>query len=166
MKPITLEMTAFGSYAEHTVIPFENFQRGLFLISGETGAGKTMIFDAIAFALYGKTSGGERDPMRMHCDRVSPGIDTLVKLVFLQNDRKYTVERTIHFTKKRGTTDEYGDGKQDAVLTEPDGITVKGQEKVNTRCAELLGMDVEQFRKIVMLAQGEFREFLKAGSEK
>ena len=166
MKPITLEMTAFGSYAEHTVIPFGNFQRGLFLISGETGAGKTMIFDAIAFALYGKTSGGERDPMRMHCDRVSPGIDTLVKLVFLQNDREYTVERTIHFTRKRGTTDEYGDGKQDAVLTEPDGITVRGQEKVNARCAELLGMDVEQFRKIVMLAQGEFREFLKAGSEK
>lgn len=166
MKPITLEMTAFGSYAEKAVIRFDDFSRGLFLISGETGAGKTMIFDAIAFALYGKTSGGERDPLRMHCDLVSPSVDTVVKLVFMQNGREYTVERTLHFSKKRGSEDEYNDAKQDAVLTEPDHVTVKGQEKVSDRCAELLGMDVEQFRKIVMLAQGEFREFLRANSDR
>ena len=166
MKPITLEMTAFGSYADKAVIRFNDFSQGLFLISGETGAGKTMIFDAIAFALYGKTSGGERDPLRMHCDLVSPAVDTVVKLVFMQNGREYTVERTLHFSKKRGTEDEYNDAKQDAVLTEPDRVTVKGQEKVSERCMELLGMDVEQFRKIVMLAQGEFREFLKANSDK
>ena len=166
MKPITLEMTAFGSYAEKAVIRFDQFSHGLFLISGETGAGKTMIFDAIAFALFGRTSGGERDALRMHCDRVSPAVDTAVKLVFMQNGREYTVERTLHFSKKRGSDGEYGDAKQEAVLTEPDRITVKGQEKVNDRCAELLGMDVEQFRKIVMLAQGEFREFLKANSDK
>ena len=166
MKPITLEMTAFGSYADKAVIRFNDFSQGLFLISGETGAGKTMIFDAIAFALYGKTSGGERDPLRMHCDLVSPAVDTVVKLVFTQNGREYTVERTLHFSKKRGTEDEYNDAKQDAVLTEPDHVTVKGQEKVSERCTELLGMDVEQFRKIVMLAQGEFREFLKANSDK
>ena len=87
MRPMTLEMTAFGSYAEKTVIRFSDFRRGLFLISGETGAGKTMIFDAIAFALYGKTSGGERDALRMHCDRVSPSVDTVVKLAFLQEGR-------------------------------------------------------------------------------
>ena len=165
MKPITLEMTAFGSYAEKAVIRFGDFRQGLFLISGETGAGKTMIFDAIAFALYGKASGNEREAMKMHCDRVPPSVDTEVKLVFRQGGQEYTVARTLHFSRKRGT-DEYGDAKQDAVLTEPDGITVKGQEKVNERCTELLGMDVEQFRKIVMLAQGEFREFLKAGSDK
>ena len=166
MKPITLEMTAFGSYAEKAVIHFDDFSQGLFLISGETGAGKTMIFDAIAFALYGKTSGGERDPVRMHCDRVSPAVDTVVKLVFMQNGRGYTVERKLRFSKKRGTEDAYGDARQEAVLTEPDGVTVQGQEKVSGRCAELLGMDVEQFRKIVMLAQGEFREFLKANSDR
>lgn len=166
MKPVTLEMTAFGSYAEKAVIRFSDFSRGLFLISGETGAGKTMIFDAIAFALYGRTSGGERDPLRMHCDRVSPGEDTLVRLVFMQNGREYTVERKLHFSRKRGTEDEYGEAKQDAVLTEPDRVTVKGQEKVTERCTELLGMDVEQFRKIVMLAQGEFREFLRANSDR
>ena len=166
MKPVTLEMTAFGSYAEKAVIRFSDFDRGLFLISGETGAGKTMIFDAIAFALYGRTSGGERDPLRMHCDRVSPAVDTEVRLVFLQNGREYKVERTLHFSRKRGTEDEYGDAKQDAVLTEPDHITVRGQEKVTERCSQLLGMDVEQFRKIVMLAQGEFREFLRANSDR
>ena len=117
MKPIRLEMTAFGSYAETAVIRFDEFSQGLFLISGETGAGKTMIFDAIAFALYGRTSGGERDPLRMHCDLVSPSVKTAVKLVFSQNGREYTVERTLRFSKKRGTDEEYNDAKQEAVLT-------------------------------------------------
>ena len=166
MKPVTLEMKAFGSYAEKAEIRFNDFDHGLFLISGETGAGKSMIFDAITFALYGKTSGSDRKPMDMHCDLVSLDVDTYVKLVFMQNGREYTVERTIHFPKKQGTKDEYNDPKQDAVLTEPDRVTVKGQDNVNKRCTKLLGMDVEQFRKIVMLAQGEFREFLKADSDK
>lgn len=166
MKPITLEMTAFGSYADKAVIRFSDFSRGLFLISGETGAGKTMIFDAIAFALYGRTSGGEREAADMHCDLVSPSVDTVVCLVFEQNGREYKVVRTLHFSKKRGSEDEYGDAKQDAELTEPDHVTVKGQEKVTDRCRELLGMDVDQFRKIVMLAQGEFREFLRANSDR
>ena len=100
MRPITLEMKAFGSYAEKSVIRFDEFSRGLFLISGETGAGKTMIFDAIAFALFGKTSGGEREAARMHCDLVSPGEDTEVRLVFLQNGQEYTVWRTLHFSGK------------------------------------------------------------------
>ena len=166
MKPIMLEMTAFGSYAGKTGIRFSDFRQGLFLISGETGAGKTMIFDAIAFALYGKASGNDRDPMRMHCDRVSLDEDTVVKLVFEQEGKEYTVERTLHFSKKRGADGQYGEAKQSAVLREPDGNTTEGQEKVNSRCTELLGMNVDQFRKIVMLAQGEFREFLKADSDR
>ena len=166
MKPVELKMKAFGSYAQEAVIRFSDFNRGLFLISGETGAGKTMIFDAISFALYGKTSGGERDERRMHCDRVPFSENTVVSLAFLQNDRLYRVERRLRFSKKRGTENEYNDAKQEADLTEPDGITVTGSEKVSARCTELLGMDVEQFRKIVMLAQGEFREFLRADSDR
>jgi len=165
MKPVRLEMTAFGSYAEKATVHFGDFGQGLFLISGETGAGKTMIFDAIAFALFGKASGHDREVLRMHCDRVSPSVDTVVKLVFRQNQQEYTVERKLHFSKRRGE-DEYNDAKQSATLWEPDKTTVEGQEKVNARCGELLGMNVEQFRKIVMLAQGEFREFLKADSDK
>lgn len=166
MKPITLEMTAFGSYAEKTVVPFDDFSQGLFLICGETGAGKTMIFDAIAFALYGEASSKDRPPARMHCDRVPLSEDTEVKLIFALNNREYTVKRTIHFMKKRGTADEYGDGNIDADLTEPDGQLTEGARNVTARCTELLGMNVDQFRKIVMLAQGEFREFLKADSDK
>ena len=165
MKPVRLEMKAFGSYVENTVVPFSDFSHGLFLISGKTGTGKTLIFDAITFALYGEASGSERKTARMHSDRVSPSVDTVVKLVFEQNKQEYTVERTLHFSKKKGTENEYGDAKQDAVLTEPDG-TVRGSAKVTARCTELLGMNVEQFRKIVMLAQGEFREFLNADSDK
>jgi len=159
MKPVYLKMKAFGSYAEETEIQFSDFQQGLFLISGQTGAGKTMIFDAITFALYGRTSGSDRDPQRMHSDRVSESEDTVVNLVFIQNDREYSVKRKMHYTPSTGW-------KQDAELKEPDGIIVKGQDKVNKRCTELLGINVEQFRKIVMLAQGEFREFLKADSDK
>ena len=69
MKPVRLEMTAFGSYAEKAVIPFSDFSHGLFLISGKTGTGKTLIFDAITFALYGEASGSERKTARMHSDR-------------------------------------------------------------------------------------------------
>lgn len=166
MKPIFLKMKAFGSYAEETTITFSDFSHGLFLISGETGAGKTMIFDAIAFALYGQASGNDRTAARMHSDRVSLSEDTVVELVFEQNGQRYKVVRTLHFTKKRGSEDVYGDLKQEAVLTEPEGILLNGQENVNARCSELLGMNVDQFRKIVMLAQGEFREFLKANSDR
>ena len=166
MKPIFLKMKAFGSYAEEASISFSDFSHGLFLISGETGAGKTMIFDAIAFALYGQASGNDRTAARMHSDRVSPSEDTVVELVFEQNGQRYKVVRTLHFTKKRGSEDTYGDLKQEAVLTEPEGILLNGQENVNARCSELLGMNVDQFRKIVMLAQGEFREFLKANSDR
>ena len=165
MKPVRLEMKAFGSYVENTVVPFDSFSHGLFLISGKTGTGKTLIFDAITFALYGEASGSERKAARLHSDRVSPSEDTVVKLVFQQNGREYKVVRKLHFSKKQGTEDTYGDAKQEAELTEPEG-TVRGQANVNARCAELIGMNAEQFRKIVMLAQGEFREFLNADSDK
>ena len=164
MKPIRLEMEAFGSYAEKTAVPFSDFSHGLFLISGRTGTGKTLIFDAITFALFGEASGRERKTAQLHSDRVSPAVDTVVTLYFLQNDREYKVERRLHFSRKRDTG-EYGDAKQEAELTEPEG-TVRGQEKVTARCEELLGMKVDQFRKIVMLAQGEFREFLNADSDR
>ena len=165
MKPVRLEMTAFGSYAEKATVPFSDFSHGLFLITGRTGTGKTLIFDAITFALYGEASGSERKAARLHSDRVSPGTDTVVKLVFLQDGREYTVTRTLHFPKKHGAEEAYGDVKQDADLTGP-GETVKGAANVTARCTELLGMNVAQFRKIVMLAQGEFREFLNADSDR
>lgn len=166
MRPIRLEMTAFGSYAGATAVPFCDLRQGLYLVTGDTGAGKTTIFDAIMFALYGVASGRDRSPDMMHCDHVDKSVDTVVRLVFSQNGREYTVTRRIHFRKKRGAENEYGDPVIEALLEEPDAEPIQVAGRVTARCEELIGLNAEQFRKIVMLAQGEFREFLKADSDK
>ncbi|MBQ9459932.1 MAG: SMC family ATPase [Oscillospiraceae bacterium] len=167
MLPVSLTMKAFGSFAKESSVRFDGFQGGLYLIVGETGAGKTTIFDAVVFALFGAASGSNRKPDMMHSDYAEKSEDTVVRLVFEQGGRRYTVERTIHFPKRRGAADEYGDGALDAVLTPPDGAPpVKGHAAVTKCCEELLGLNADQFRKIVMLAQGEFREFLAADAAK
>ena len=165
MRPLKLEMTAFGSYAGTTVLPFEDLRQGLYLVTGDTGAGKTTIFDAISFALYGVASGNDRSPDMLHCDHVPRSVDTVVRLRFSQGGKEYTAERSIHFTKKRGADNVYGDAKISATLTEPETV-IEGASRVSARCEALLGLNAEQFRKIIMLAQGEFREFLKADSDK
>lgn len=166
MKPILLEMTAFGSYAEKTEVDFGRLTQGLYLITGDTGAGKTTIFDAIMFALYGTASGSDRTPEMMHCDFVDKSTDTAVRFTFRQGGRDYTAERTIHYRKKRGAENQFGDGLLDATLWEPEKDPLTGSTKVTERCTQLLGLNAEQFKKIVMLAQGEFKEFLKADSDK
>lgn len=168
MKPLLLEMTAFGSYASKTVIPFDKLDHGLYLITGDTGAGKTTIFDGIMFALYGVASGNDRSKGSaaiMHCDHVPKSVDTEVTLKFTQGGKVYTVSRKLHFRKIRGTADQYGDAVPSAVLMEPDRDPTEGAGKVSARCAEILGLDQNQFRKIIMLAQGEFMQFLKADSD-
>ena len=165
MRPLYLEMTAFGSYAGPTVLPFDKLNQGLCLVTGDTGAGKTTIFDAIMFALYGTASGSDRSPDMLHCDRVPKSVDTVVRLRFSQGGKEYKVERRLHFGKKRGS-DQYNDAKPDAVLHEPDRAPTEGASKVSARVEALLGLNAEQFRKIIMLAQGEFREFLNADSDK
>ncbi len=166
MRPLHLTMTAFGSYAGETSVDFERMTGGLYLIVGRTGAGKTTIFDAISFALFGKPSGSERTADMLHSDFVSKSVDTVARLTFLHQGRRYTVERTIHFMKKRGTADEYGDGRVDARMWQEDGEPLTGASRVTARCEELLGLNAEQFRRIVMLAQGEFREFLRSDSNR
>ena len=165
MRPLNLEMTAFGSYAGTTVLPFEELKHGLYLVTGDTGAGKTTIFDAIMFALFGVASGTDRKADMLHCDYVPKSTDTVVKLRFSQNGKEYTVERKIHFGKVRGTADRYGDGQISALLDEPDAARIEGAKKVTERCEELLGLNAEQFSRIIMLAQGEFKRFLKANSD-
>ena len=165
MRPMHLEMTAFGSYAEKTELKFEDLRHGLYLITGDTGAGKTTIFDAIMFALFGVASGADRKTDMLHCDYVPKATDTVVMLRFLQNGKVYTVERRIHFSKKRGAAGQYGDGKVEALLTEPDAAPTEGANRVTERCEALLGLNAEQFGRIIMLAQGEFKRFLKADSD-
>ena len=165
MRPLYLEMTAFGSYAEKTIVPFEKLKHGLYLITGDTGAGKTTVFDAVMFALYGVASGTDRAKEMLHSDYVSKSEDTVVTLRFSQGGKEYAVTRRLHFTKKRGTSDAYGDAAVSAVLLEPEHAPLEGSEKVTRRCAELLGLNADQFRRIIMLAQGEFKRFLSADSD-
>lgn len=171
MKPIVLEMTAFGSYSEYTCVDFRKLQHDLYLITGDTGAGKTTIFDGIMFALFGKASGEENAKAKlrsrsfemMHCDYVDKSVDTVVKLTFEQAGKEHVVERVLHFSKNRATG-QYEKSTVSAKLKEYGKDVI--EKNVTDRIEQILGMNAEQFRKIVMLAQGEFKKFLEADSEK
>ena len=164
MKPLYLTMSAFGSYAGKTVIDFTGQQQGIFLITGETGAGKTTIFDAITYALYNETSGGERSGNMMRSQYASPDTETYVELEFSYNNEVYHVRRNpeykIEKTLKSGKTKEQKVA-QSVELTMPDG-TVYPEKKSGTdaKIVEILGLSVEQFTQIVMIAQGDFLKLL------
>ena len=168
MRPVTLEMTAFGSYARPTTVDFQKMYHSLYLITGDTGAGKTTIFDGIMVALYGVASGKGDNKSRtfeiMHSDYVEKSVDTKVALSFSHMGKLYRVERTLHFKKKR-ETGEYEKTTPTACFWEPGREPLEKTEPVTRRITELLGMNAEQFRKIAMLAQGEFKKFLDADSE-
>lgn len=190
MKPIRLTMTAFGPYVEKTVVQFDLIKQGIYLITGDTGAGKTTIFDAIVFALFGEASGSNRKPEMLHSDYVSKSQDTQVEFLFSHNGHKYCVERTIHFSKNRAAgaynakptysatlREKFSPPKDDSSSGE-DSPSEEGKppkksktpieksEAVTQKIVEIIGLNADQFRKIVMLAQGEFRAFLEADSDK
>ena len=164
MRPIKLTMTAFGSYAEKTVIDFSVFGNGLYLITGDTGAGKTTIFDAIIYALYGVMGGDRRKPDMMHSDYVPKSVDSEVELEFEHNKKHHRVQRVMHNKKTRGKEEYTPDPK--AIFWEEGKDPIEKSTKVNARIKELLGIDATQFQQIVMLAQGEFRKFLDSESDK
>lgn len=165
MRPVKLTMTAFGSYKNETVVDFSELNQSLFLITGDTGAGKTTIFDAMVYALYGEASGNQRERDMLHCDKVPKNEKTVVKLEFLQDGKNYTVMRSFYFQKVRGKTDEYGKSVESAEFLEEGKDPIEGPGKVTDCCINTVGMNAEQFRKIVMLAQGEFKDFLTSKSE-
>ena len=155
MIPIELELEAFGPYAERTQISFEQFQEnGLFLICGDTGSGKTTIFDAIAFALYDTASGETRKMETLHSDYVEAKKCSEVRLLFSHKGKRYQVIRS--FNGKR---------KNEAVLEEEKKEGLTGRKAVNGRIREILGLDYQQFKQISMIAQGEFLSLLLAKSE-
>ena len=159
MKPLKLTIQAFSAYLNKTVIDFEELnKRGLYLICGDTGSGKTTIFDAICFALYKETSGTFRSHDIFRSHYASYNIPTIVELTFMLNSKVYTVHREHKYSKTGKTATD-----NDYILSSDK--TISGVIKVNERMKELLQVDVRQFRQIVMIAQGEFSKLLTASSD-
>ena len=173
MRPLHLTMSAFGSYAGVQEINFTTLgQCGLYLICGDTGAGKTTIFDAITYALYDMPSGGgetKADALRstrmLRSMYASPATPTYVKLTFMHHGEAYTIRRSPAYMRPKQRGEGFVEEKPAAELTLPDGAII-ADRTVNSRLTELLGLNREQFKQVSMIAQGEFRELLKADTDK
>ena len=177
MKPEILVMQAFGPYGGRQLLDFAALGRyGFFLIHGPTGAGKTTILDAMAFALYGDTSGADRDARDMRSDHADPALRTEVRLDFAVGDKRYRVQRSPwqQRPKRRGdgfTVENATAALWDRSDTPPDEPHAEGRPlaskptEVTARVEQILGFRSVQFRQVVMLPQGKFQELLQASGK-
>lgn len=166
MRPLKLTMWAFGPYAGQVELDLEQLgPRGLYLITGDTGAGKTTIFDAITYALYGEPSGNQREPSMFRSKYAQPDTPTQVELVFSYGEKVYRVRRSPEYQRpaKRGggTTTQ----RAEAELQLPDGRLVTKPREVTAEIVEIMGVDRNQFCQIAMIAQGDFLKLLLADTK-
>ncbi len=166
MRPLRLTISGFGPYAGTQELDFSRLGTGgLYLITGDTGAGKTTIFDAITYALFGEASGDSRDASMLRSKYAAPDTPTYVELTFDYGGKSYQVKRSPEYTraKTRGT----GNTKQAATaeLIYPDGHVVTKLKEVNTAIRDIIGLTRAQFSQIAMISQGDFRKLLQAGTE-
>ena len=161
MRPLLLKMSAFGPYAGNTVIEFDKLgDKGLYLICGDTGAGKTTIFDAICYALFGEASGRLRDVSMLRSKYADDLTPTEVELLFLHNDKEYRIVRNPEYYRPSKRGGGLTKQPQDACLYMPDGNVISKAKDVNKAVEELLSLNCDQFFQISMIAQGSFRELL------
>ena len=167
MRPIKLVMSAFGPYADRTPeIDFERFEdRGLFLIAGDTGAGKTTIFDAICFALYGEASGSHRDTKNLRSEYAKEGTECFVEFTFSHQGRQYRIRREPSYERRKQRGEGFVTVSEKAVLYCEDKAPTEGKKEVDSAVEELLHIDSHQFKQIAMIAQGEFWDLLNAKTE-
>ena len=167
MKPIKLIISAFGPYAgQLPAIEFSQFEdKGLFLISGDTGAGKTTIFDAICFALYGETSGRFRDTKNLRSEYADESTETYVDFYFSHQGRDYHVRRRPEYERKKQRGSGFTSIKENAVFYPGSDTPIEGVTRVNEAVKELLHIDQKQFKQIAMIAQGEFWALLNASTD-
>lgn len=166
MRPIKLIMSAFGPYADRIELDMDKLgQKGLYLIAGDTGAGKTTIFDAITFALYGEASGAVRQPTMFRSKYAAADVPTEVELTFSYLDKVYTVKRNPEYTRlsKRGGGETIQ--RADATLILPDGNVVTKVKEVNGYITEIIGLDRNRFSQVAMIAQGDFLKLLFADTK-
>ena len=166
MQPIILTISGWGPYKEQVIIDFNCFERrGLFLITGPTGAGKTTIFDAISFALFGEVNGQTRTKEELRSDFAGGDTKTFVELRMCHKGAEYLIIRNPKYLrkKKRKTGgSEYTEEKEKAYLTMPDGTKIEGNNEVTAKMQQILSMDARQYKQISMIAQGEFAKLLEA----
>lgn len=163
MRPLTLAMSAFGPYADEVSVDFTLLgDAGLYLVCGDTGAGKTTLFDAIAFALFGEPSGDDRPTKTLRSDFADPGTPTFVELEFAYRGQRYRVRRSPEYERPK----KHGEGtvkqRAEAELLLPGQPPVTGVKQVTAAVVELLGIERDQFAQIVMIAQGDFRRLLSS----
>lgn len=166
MKPISLEISAFGPYKNKEVVDFEKIgQNGIFLITGDTGAGKTTIFDAIMYALYGSVSGSNRQITTVRSDFATPDVKTYVKFKFSHKGKIYTITRNPEYERLKisgvGTTKQ----SAEANIFCGDDLLASGIKNVDEKVIQIFSIDEKQFKQISMLAQGEFLKILFADSK-
>ena len=166
MRPVKLTMSAFGPYAGRTELDLDQLgDSGLYLITGDTGAGKTTIFDAIIFALYGEASGTNRTADMFRSKYADEDTPTEVELTFLYAGKQYRIVRNPSYERKK--TRGSGKTKENAgaTLYYPDGRIVSKQKEVNQAVEEIIGLNRDQFSQIAMIAQGDFLKLLTAGTD-
>ena len=165
MRPVYIRMSAFGPYAGIQELNMEELGAGgLYLITGDTGAGKTTIFDAITFALYGEASGDSREAGMLRSKYADPSVPTEVELTFIYGGKTYKVCRSPEYERptKRGTGMTMQ--KAEAELIYPDGRVVTKPKDVTAAVTEIMGVNREQFCQIAMIAQGKFRDLIEKGT--
>ena len=166
MRPTELIISAFGPYAGEVTLDMASLgDRGLYLITGDTGAGKTTLFDAIAFALYGNASGDSRKPRMLRSKYARPDARTYVEMGFSYNGKEYRVRRNPEYMRAKQRGEGETREKPDAELHLPDGRLVTGDKAVTVEVEGLLGLNREQFSQIAMLAQGSFSRLLSGRTE-
>lgn len=167
MRPTKLTISAFGPYAGKEILNLDALgENGLYLITGNTGAGKTSIFDAITYALYDRPSGDVRDDSMLRSKYADENVETYVELEFLCKEKLYKVRRNPQYTRQKargeGTTEQVAR----AELHFPDGkIIDKSKREVTNAITEIIGIDRDQFLQIAMIAQGDFRKVLLADTD-
>ena len=169
MKPLKLVLSAFGPYAGATEVDFTRFGGdGIYLIAGDTGAGKTTLFDAVSFALYGEASGGRerRRSRSFRSDYASAGTETFAELTFLHRGETWRIRRNPEYERPKKSGEGTTTQTAAARLTHVDsGEVIEGLKDVNEKVYELLGLTQDQFTQTVMIAQGDFLKILNASSD-
>ena len=166
MRPLKLTLSAFGPYADRIELNLDKLgANGLYLITGDTGAGKTTIFDAITFALYGEASGDNREPSMFRSKYAKPETPTEVELTFTYAGKCYTVKRNPEYDRPKARGEGFTTQKADAELRLPDGRVIPKQRDVDQAIREIMGINRSQFMQISMIAQGDFLKLLLATTD-